>query len=161
MNQNSLAPSQLSVKGGLTGSNEYIKQNEHPSTFQKHHRVRTGGGSVEKTRDIRKGDSWIDSTSQVPSLMATRNGRITFPWRWKLALFFVHRKKIRKTTGMVGSVYEHRLLFISYHTKRPQLLNCSTLFLAVQTQHHFKDRENGFCWGPSQNPAKNSGTKRD
>lgn len=46
----------------------------------KHHRVlREGEGECGKDkRDIKKGDSCIGSTSQIPSLMAIRNGRITF-----------------------------------------------------------------------------------
>lgn len=74
---------------------------------RKHHRVlREGEGERAKDkRDIKKEDSFIGSTLQIPSLMARRNGRITFSWRWKFALFFVRRKeKIRKTTGMVTSM---------------------------------------------------------
>lgn len=61
----------------------------------KHHRVlREGEGERAKDkRDIKKEDSFIGSTLQIPSLMARRNGRITFLEGEKLALFFVRRKE--------------------------------------------------------------------
>lgn len=54
--------------------------------------------------------------------MAMRNSRITFPKGENEHCFFGSQgKKNRKTIGMVGSMYEHRFLFISYHTETTTL----------------------------------------